>query len=237
MHWMRVALFVFLLPACTSIQENMYRDYAVLPLVYDLDEGGYGKLIRGIRGKEREKVPEVCFNLTAAATPEVKEDCQQKSNMVISDLIAISDEMCQKHLQTIFGNDAAFNVTTGTLTNLFSGASALVGGLATSTKSLLSGLALFSNAQRSLVNEEVYKTMLVTAITKKIGETRKKQREAMIQSLKTGPDPIHIALLKVTEYHQTCSFMFGLQKALDEGTQARPDATATPIPTSTHPEP
>lgn len=221
------------------MQKRLYRDYAVAPLEYDLKKTSYGKLIHRIRGekeeegkkkdkKEGNKVPETCFNLTAETSQNDLAECHKKRNVIVSDLIAISDEMCQEHLQTIFGNDALFNVTTGTLTNVFSGAAALSGGLASGTRSLLSGLALFSNAERSLVNETVYKTMLATAITKKIGETRKKQREAIIQSLKENPDPIHLALLDVIDYHQTCSFMFGLQKALDEGTQDRPTPTPTP---------
>jgi hypothetical protein len=61
----------------------------------------------------------------------------------------------------------------------------------------------------------------VTSVDKKIVELRDLKRASIYDSLKKGINDygMHEALRDVIAYHQSCSFMTGLQRALDEGTQ------------------
>jgi hypothetical protein len=54
----------------------------------------------------------------------------------------------------------------------------------TITKSIFSALAMFSNSERSLVNEVVYKQILVPAVDSKIQQTRDTKARAIAQHLK-----------------------------------------------------
>ncbi len=158
--------------------------------------------------------------------PDEKTLCAYQRNILIGNLIAISDGMCEKHMKTILGNEAAVNIITGTLTNAFSGAATVVtGGM---SKTILAALAFFSNSERSLFNETIYKSVLVPAIIKKINETRLNVRRDIMAKYETNKNaayedyPVNFALADIIKYHQSCSFMVGLQKALEEGTQTAP---------------
>jgi hypothetical protein len=72
------------------------------------------------------------------------------------------------------------NIATGTLTSLFAG----IVLSPTITKSIFSALAMFSNSERSLVNEVVYKQILVPAVDSKIQQTRDTKARAIAQHLK-----------------------------------------------------
>ncbi|MFD0913868.1 hypothetical protein [Methylophilus luteus] len=145
---------------------------------------------------------------------------KEERNAVAAGLMVVSDNICNEHVKTIFGNDAAFNLGFGTATNLFAGAATVAA--STGAKTLFSALALFSNAERSLVNETVYKTMISTAITAKIRESRKGLRTTIINNLDTKDNDEYVfdrAIQDVIEYHNSCSFINGLELALKEGTQ------------------
>ena len=226
-QWCRAGLWLVvfsLLQACTK--QRLYGDYAVAPLKYDLEARSYGQLVKALREGTKPLVPGECFGVDA---PE-SFACEQKRNMVIGDLVAFSDELCEQHMKTIFGNEAAFNIATGTLTNVFSGAATVVGGAV--AKSALSAAAFLSNSERSLVNETIYKSVLVPAVARKIEAIRTEKRDKIRGELERSHNayPIHIALLDVIEYHRSCSFMLGLQRALEEGTRASPTPTPTPDP-------
>jgi hypothetical protein len=223
-----MTLAVFLLCSCGGIQSWLYKDYSVGPLQYD---GKANPLLKAVvKDGDAEKkdqgqpakggvVERYCADGTVLDQNK-QETCRYQRNIAVGDLIAISDEMCVKHIRTIFGNEAAWNIFTGTFTNAFSGAATIVGGEA--VKSAFAASAFFFNAERSLVNDVVYKTMLVPAVVQKIDETRNRERDDLIKT-KDKPYteyPLNIALLDVIKYHQTCWFMFGLQKALAEGTQS-----------------
>ncbi len=139
-------------------------------------------------------------------------------------LLTESDNMCQEHLKTIFGNEASFNILTGTVTNIASGAATITGGVA--AKSALSSVAFLSNAERSLVNETVYKNLLVTAVTKKIGEARTNSKATISAKFSSDIDTYSVlsSVNDIIGYHETCAFMYGLQKALDEGAQPNPES-------------
>lgn len=220
-----IALSLPLLFGCSIFpQDKVYQDYAISPLKYNNNTEG-PKLIAAI--EKTQGNPDGLVNGECLDFPIRDGDngerrlasCQRQRNIAIMALLTESDNTCQAHVKTIFGNEASFNIATGTITNLASGAAAIAGG--PGAKSALSGIAFLSNAERSLVNETVYKNVIITAVTKKISETRSNIRASITG--KFGLDANNYSILDsvndIIGYHQTCSFMYGLQKALDEGSQ------------------
>ncbi len=235
--WKACVVVAVVLWVAGCSRQRMYADYAAASLDYgDLDQGAYSKLTRGLSGKKDALglpvVPRAC--LKGTGTNNV---CKAARNRIIVDWVSVSDALCAEHLKTIFGNEAAFNITTGTLTNVLSGAATVVGGAA--AKSALSAGAFLANSERSLVNETVYKSVLAPAVAKKIRMLREENRKQIVSQFKKSASEysVHEALLDVVAYHQSCSFMHGLQRALEEGTRSvsdtplSPDARQTPIPT------
>ena len=217
---------VVLLSSCNSMH-RFYNDYSVDPLQYDKAKTFIWKLAGNCTGDSKQPsdgkaVCNYCID-GSDLNDNQKTLCSYQRDLVIGDLIGISDGMCDTHVRTIYGNEAALNITAGTFTNAFSGAATVIAGEV--PKSVLSALAFFSNSERSLINETVYKSVIVPAIVKKINESRQASRRNILQKYEAYRSgdykkyPVNIALLDVIEYHQTCSFMFGLQKALDEGVQ------------------
>jgi len=211
---------VALLSGCSAFQDSWYRDYGVQPL--SIDDKSPAVVLRKALVKNGSEgiVDASCFDAPLAASTNAT-SCQQQRNSAIAVLLTASDDLCQAHLKTIFGNDAAFNIATGSIATLFSGAAAISG--SASAKSALAAISTFSNAERSLVNETVYKNMIVTAVTKKIREARATKVAAILPSdlTKSMSDyPMVLAIRDVLDYHYSCSFMFGLEKALEEGTQS-----------------
>ncbi|WP_136664975.1 hypothetical protein [Pseudomonas leptonychotis] len=146
--------------------------------------------------------------------------CTAERNNAISSLALASENLCTEHRRSIYGNDASFNVTTGTFTNIFAGAATVA--TAQTGKSILSALALFSNAERSLGNETIYKQALVSSIDKKIVELRETKAEEIntkLDSQNVKQYPTSRALNDFYKFHYSCSFMDGLRLALDEGSQ------------------
>ncbi|HDR2786320.1 TPA: hypothetical protein QCJ61_005615 [Enterobacter asburiae] len=147
-------------------------------------------------------------------------DCLAERNNAIYTLMTGSDEICLAYRRKLYGRDAAFNISTGTLTSLFAGVATVV--TPTVTKSIFSALAMFFNSERSLVNEVVYKQMILTAVDTKIQQTRDTKAQAIVQHLKDdGLDsyPLSRGIQDFMDYHNSCSFTEGLRLALAEGTQ------------------
>lgn len=152
-------------------------------------------------------------------TPETNAGgkCKQERNIAISTLMLTSEEICLKHRRNMYGNEAGSNLFLGSFTNLFSGVATVI--LPATSKSIFSALALFTNAERSLVNESIYKKMLVTAIDDK---TVTKRDELALNISTKMKEPIEEysvaqAMYDVSAFHSKCSFMEGLRFALDEG--------------------
>lgn len=163
-------------------------------------------------------VSKTCANAGTAVDHE--KTCQAQRNDAIYILMTGSEQVCLLHRRSIYGNDAMFNISTGTLTSLFAGVATVV--TPTVSKSIFSALAMFSNSERSLVNEVVYKQMIVTAVDTKIQQTRGTKAVAIVQHLKTDTMkdyPLSRALNDFMAYHNSCSFMEGLRLALANGTQ------------------
>ena len=167
-------------------------------------------------------VDAACFNTPLDTGKETA--CRQQRNAALATLLVASDDLCQEHLKSIYGNDAYYNILTGSVATFFSGAAAIAG--SGSAKSALAAISTFSNAERSLINETIYKNMLVTATTKKIREIRDTKAAALLPGgFKKSVDeyPMLLAVRDVVEYHYSCSFMLGLERALEEGTQPGAD--------------
>lgn len=203
-----------LLVGCASTKDWAMQDYAATPLSEAAKSGPTA--LTSIKASliSNSAVPQACFENGDEST------CRGPRNAATAGLMAASDEICVTHVRTIYGNEAAYNLTLGTMTNLFAGAAAIAE--QASKKSLFSGLALFSSAERSLINETVYKTMLVTAVSRKIREGRLEHRNAILTKLRNetvASYSLTEGVLDVLAYHHTCSFMYGLEKALEEGNQ------------------
>ena len=201
---------------CASVRN---ADYAVAPL-NKAALGDYEALVKALQtasGSDAALVDKACFG-TAFTTPSA-EQCRAARNQAMAALVMGSETMCVDHRRSIYGNEASANIALGSMTNLFAGAASVV--TSVHGKSVLAALALFSNSERSLVNETVYKQMLVTAVDRKIVELRDVKGQALYNSLKLPITDysMHEALRDLTAFHASCSFMTGLEKALDEGTQ------------------
>jgi hypothetical protein len=206
------------LSGCAGLQNYMYQGYSADSLTKNAGKT-YSDLTTSLQKPSEGNLPLLekdCFEATVADA-DVKK-CTTQRNQAVSALVIASSELCMAHRRSIYGNEAAWNLTFGTMTNLFAGAASVV--TVEKTKSILAALALFSNSERSLINETVYKQMLVTAVDKKINEMRDTRSTTIYTSLKLDVKQYTVpeALRDVINLHYSCSFMEGLQKALDEGT-------------------
>lgn len=212
---------ILFLGACST----PYPGYSVTPLDGDtaLPYVQLSKALQESQGGNPPLLDRACFASVFPANAAVSAiDCAGLRNQAVSALVIGSADACLRHRRSMYGNEAAWNIGLGTLTNLFAGAASVV--TAEKSKSILAALALFSNSERSLVNETVYKQMLVTAVDRKIVETRDVKMQAIHASLAKdiAAYPVSQALEDVIALHNSCSFIDGLQKALHEGTQDTP---------------
>ena len=223
--WILMGTALVLQGCASTAQDWLYKDYAAKPLSLGATSSyvALTQALQAPQGNHSAAAPLVqayCFNATLNATQAAT--CMAERNQAVAALAVGSEELCLSHRKTIYGNEATWNIGLGTLTNIFAGASAI--STIEQSKSLLAALALFSNSERSLINETVYKQMLITAVDRKIVEMRDTRMQAIHSSLKLDMNAysMHEALRDVITLHSTCSFMSGLQKALEEGSQAGP---------------
>lgn len=225
--WIFLIASIILLSGCAAIEGNVFSGYAAPPLDRQSMQPA-GDLLEALRKKDPATlpngkidevgvVPDLCFAVPVIATDAIA--CKAARNQAVAILVMSVDTLCVQHRKSIYGRDAGTNIVLGTLTNLFAGGAAVA--KSAGAKSIYAALALFSNSERSLVNETVYKTMIVTAVDQKLVETMNTKGEALKHRLK---DPVDIyslpeAVLDVVELHNSCSFMNGLRLALSEGTQ------------------
>lgn len=144
--------------------------------------------------------------------------CMIARNRITASLISESIQICAQHLNGIYGNEAAFNISSGGLATLSSAFAAISSG---GTASLLSAISTTASGGRALVNETVYKNMITTAVATKITEDRQQRaNEILSKSQKpTSEYPIESAIIDALRFHESCSFRNGLELALKEGTQ------------------
>lgn len=148
--------------------------------------------------------------ITATSTSDTLGKCRIQRNNAIYTLMTGSEQVCLIHRRSIYGRDASFNMTAGTLTSLFAGISTVA--TPAVSKSIFSALAMFSNSERSLVNEVVYKQMIISAVDDKIQQTRETKAIAITQHLKDddiSAYPLSKGINDFMDYHNSCSFMEG----------------------------
>ncbi|HZW26708.1 MAG TPA: hypothetical protein VFF26_14615 [Gallionella sp.] len=215
-------LAAMLFTGCALVENiGNYDGYAVKPLKgTQMDNLREALTIKSKSPDSPEPlVSQECFKTAPANTV----DCTSQRNQTISFLMAESNNLCVEHIKSIYGNEAAFNIATGSLAVLTAGWASISSGGQTKT---LSALSAFASAERSLVNETIYKSMLTSAIGTKIEEARATKGKALLLHKKEPYDNYRIedALYDIIDYHESCSFYSGLQKALKEGTQVTPEA-------------
>lgn len=154
---------------------------------------------------------------TATPTTEVPSACVKLRNSAVATLVAASDEGCYTHLRSMYGNEAAWNLTLGSLTTLLTGSAAVVGSMTAKTN--LAAAGAFFSSERALGNEVVYKNQIVPAIHQKILEKRRAEYDKILTHFSETETqlPFRAAMLSVIRYHNMCSFMEGLQWVLMEG--------------------
>lgn len=213
-------LFCAALSGCASGTNWLYKGYGAAPVGADVVEP-YGALVKILKtgdDKTTALVDAECFGL-ATTDADTNNKCQRQRNNAIAALMLGSENACLLHRKTMYGNEASYNIALGSAASLFAGMAAVASDA--HRKSILAAISLFSNSERSLINETVYKTMLVPIVDKKIVELRDAKAQAMQIRLRDPLDKYSVneALADWTNFHSACSFMTGLQKALDEGAQ------------------
>lgn len=124
-----------------------------------------------------------------------------------------SDKICTVHLSKIFGNRAVTNATLG----IVASGAGIAGGLVSGTAAnALSGSSGFLTADRSILNEEIYRNYVAEAIIKEIIDNRNNLKNSILADIVAGPDSASAILgpqellQRVLEYHNNCSFYAGL---------------------------
>lgn len=135
---------------------------------------------------------------------------QSSRNVLIGELVTISDRVCSQHQASIIANANTWNVATGTATNLLSALGTVIGG--ETTKAALAAGAAFSSSSRSLVNEEVYVESVGTTIVRAISVAREKYYSKLKNGMSKSVADYSVteSLRDVQEYHRRCSFYYGL---------------------------
>ena len=77
-------------------------------------------------------------------TPSV---CVNLRNTAVATLVAASDEGCYEHLRSMYGNEAAWNLTLGSLASLLTGSAAVVSSMTTKTN--LAAAGTFFGSERT----------------------------------------------------------------------------------------
>lgn len=162
------------------------------------------------------------FQAAYAAATQTESD----RNVLISKIMLVSDDVCLTHKAEIEATANSMNLTFGALTTLFASTATVIG--AESTAKALSAGAAASNAGRSLVNEEVYKKAFSISILRAIDKEREALRTPIVRGMsqRLGQYPIHVALLDLSQYHESCAFISGLS-VISESLHYRPASRAT----------
>jgi hypothetical protein len=228
-YFMLFSLLILSLCGCKSLSlgdplSGEYGGYGVKPLNSEATANSK-KLVAEIAGEAGADIAsyQACAGLPyISASADLKgmteDNCVALRNTMVSIVILQSEEACVTHRRSIYGKEASFNIAAGTFTNLFSGWAAVAP--SAHGKAILAALALFSNSERSLVNDIVYKSMIVPAVDRKILALREENAQIVESHFKdTIKDyPITMGMRDAVNFHYSCSFMSGLEKLIEEGT-------------------
>lgn len=144
-------------------------------------------------------------------------------NELARKLILISDTMVEEYLANTMGVSASMNVGSATITNLTSTAATIFN--PSSTKNILSGFAGFSNASRSLWNEEIYRNAFIEAVVGKMRDNRNDAWITIKENFKKSAFeyPVDQMLLDVNRYHYSGSFAEALKDVVANATREKSD--------------
>lgn len=203
--------------AFTCASCNMLRDkYSSKPHLFHINSGlAGGDQADFFRPDGTVNVHGESFKALYEAAKQASGGKQARNEIVGLSMLA-SDRIAHQTISGILANQATANMSLGTATTLFSGLATLVGG--ETTRSALSGAATFTNAERSLLNEEIYQNALATAVVKQIEQGRSSIRALIKRGMDEEIDTysIHEALADLEAYHNTASFAYGLTKIVDK---------------------
>lgn len=225
--WMAMVLSCGFLSGCSSILQNLSQGYAAAPLELGLRDGKERESTKLLNSIRTNLKADVCFS--DQYDPAKAQDCQGIRNIAVATLMIESNYLCVEHLKSIYGNEAVANITAGSVATFSSAMAAVTGGVQAAAN--LSALSTFSNAERALFNETIYKSLLTTAIGTKIRQMREEKGKALVNSASEnyGKYRIEQALVDVLGFHESCSFFRGLEVALAEGTQVTPETKRTQL--------
>ena len=131
-----------------------------------------------------------------------------KMNILIAEMIALSDKKCTWHKATIMANSNVWNIGAGSAALLFAGAAAVVSHAPTAAQ--LAAAATVVAGIRSLANQEIYGDALVVTILTAIDIRREKQRVAIELKIAGGNYSLAAAIADIQRYHSSCSLMQGV---------------------------
>lgn len=149
-----------------------------------------------------------------------------KRNILISDMIALSNKKCTWHKATVMANANVWNIATGTATILFAGAASVLESAQTASE--FAAAAAATSGIRSLANQEIYADALTTTILRAIDVHRAKKYAVISAGLSDNMYTIASAVRDVQAYHDACSLMAGLVEvtsALDNRKKSRSEVT------------
>ncbi|HEV7241844.1 MAG TPA: hypothetical protein VGQ36_21615 [Thermoanaerobaculia bacterium] len=141
-------------------------------------------------------------------------------NRFQSALMDASDRKCEVHRAAVMSTASSVNLGLGWLSAAFAGASPLI--VPTLTKNVFAAAAGLATTSRSLVNEEVYKQLLVTSILQAIESERDgvaadiERKRALLPNDYSVDDALRDAQI----FHSKCSFYIGLV-ALSEAVEEK----------------
>lgn len=164
-------------------------------------------------GVNAETGSEMETNTKDTANTSEKNDNQKELRQCAASYEIASDKICTVHLSKIFGNRAVTNATLG----IVASGAGIAGGLVSGTAAnALSGSSGFLTADRSILNEEIYRNYVAEAIIKEIIDNRKTLKANILTDIVKGDKSAsgilgeQEVLQRVLEYHDACSFYAGL---------------------------
>ncbi|MBW1650455.1 MAG: hypothetical protein JRJ44_07240 [Deltaproteobacteria bacterium] len=193
---------LFLLTGCRKI-ENYYAIDSIVGLTNDKNKSFY------ITIDDDEKI-NTKGDAFKTAFKEATTD-EKARDELLSKIILLSDNTCEKYKGKILSTSAAWNVGLGTTSTIFSGLATFVGG--DLAKSSLSAGAAFTNSAKSLIKNEVYYNTFAIAIIKAIDRTREAKRLQIQNGMNQNATEYTITqgILDINSYHNLCSFQNGLK--------------------------
>jgi hypothetical protein len=148
------------------------------------------------------------------ATPADMEESQRRQyrNRLGSLLMKHSDDICIASIGRAANNEAVTNAALNTLTTTLATVASIVTGQ--EAQRILAGGAAISSGTRDHVNAAVFRNVLVSAVSRAIGDERRtlanRIQEHMTQQTTANYDA-DTMIRDINVYHQSCSFIRGLE--------------------------